>query len=66
MTKRILITGAGSGFGRDASFALAARGHDVIASTETETQAEGLRKEHQNITVEKLDITSADVAKAES
>jgi len=66
LTKRILITGAGSGFGRDASFALAARGHDVIASTETETQAERLRKEHQNITVEKLDITSADVAKAES
>lgn len=27
MTKTVLITGAGSGFGKDASIALAARGH---------------------------------------
>ena len=42
-TKTVMITGAGSGFGKGASLALAARGHHVIATTETEEQADALR-----------------------
>ena len=37
--KKILITGCGSGLGREASFALANRGHYVYATTHTEEQA---------------------------
>lgn len=63
MTKTILITGAGSGIGRDAAFALAARGHHVLATTFTEDQASALRTEsnrrQQAMDVFKLDITSA-------
>ena len=60
-----MITGAGSGFGRGTAIALAARGHKVIATTETEAQADTLRVEHPQIQVEKLDITSnVDVVKA--
>jgi len=58
MGKKVMITGAGSGFGKGAALALAARGHDVIATTETEAQAEALRKEAANICVEKVDITN--------
>jgi NAD(P)-dependent dehydrogenase (short-subunit alcohol dehydrogenase family) len=64
MTKTVVITGAGSGFGKGTSLALAARGHQVIATTETEEQAKALRAEAPELTVEKLDITSADVSKA--
>jgi short-subunit dehydrogenase len=56
-----LITGAGSGIGKDASFALAARGHRVLATTQTQAQAEALAHEsqHKGIHLEafKLDIT---------
>lgn len=61
MTKTVLITGAGSGFGQGASVALAARGHRVIATTETEEQATALRAAAPELTVEKLDITTSDV-----
>jgi NAD(P)-dependent dehydrogenase (short-subunit alcohol dehydrogenase family) len=64
VAKTVMITGAGSGFGKGASLALAARGHQVIATTETEEQAKALRAEAPELTVEKLDITSADVSKA--
>ncbi len=66
MAKTVMITGAGSGFGKGASLALAARGHNVIATTETEEQAASLRSEAPQLTVEKLDITSADVTHAAS
>jgi short-subunit dehydrogenase len=63
MSKTIMITGAGSGFGRLAALELASRGHHVIATTETEEQAAALRAEAPQLQVEKLDITTADVEK---
>ena len=66
MTKTVMITGAGSGFGKDASIALAARGHHVIATTETDAQADALRAEAPQLTVERVDITTDDVVKVAS
>lgn len=61
--KTILITGAGTGIGRDAAFALAARGHRVIATTQNEPQADVLHAECLTrglaLEVFKLDITCA-------
>lgn len=60
-SKTIFITGAGSGIGKDAAFALARRGHHVIATTHTQEQASALAKEavqnNLEINVFKLDIT---------
>lgn len=63
MSKTVLITGAGSGFGRLCALALAARGHHVIATTETDAQATQLSAEAPQLQVEKLDITTTDVEK---
>jgi len=63
ISKTVLITGAGTGFGRGAALALAARGHHVIATTETEEQALALRAEAPQLQVEKVDITTDDVNK---
>jgi len=61
MKKTILITGAGTGIGKDAAFALALRGHRVLATTQTDDQSNALMVEasHRNIVLEifKLDIT---------
>ncbi len=63
MRKTILITGAGTGIGRDAAFALAERGHAVLATTFSASQADALRAEctqrGQAMEVFKLDITDA-------
>ena len=58
MSKSVLITGAGSGFGKGTALALAAKGHHVIATTETQVQANELRKEASQLEVIKLDITN--------
>lgn len=58
--KTVVITGAGSGLGREAAIALAKRGHKVIATTEYERQSKELNilAEDRNISLEafKLDI----------
>jgi len=63
MGRTILITGAGTGIGHDAAFVLAARGHQVLATTINEDQAQALRQECAAravaIEVFKLDITDA-------
>jgi NAD(P)-dependent dehydrogenase (short-subunit alcohol dehydrogenase family) len=65
MGKTVLITGAGSGFGKATAIELARRGHDVIATTETQEQADALRAELPDLTTMKLDVTDAgDVASA--
>ncbi len=57
MAKNILITGAGSGFGKGTAVELASRGHAVIATTETVTQSAALAAEHPELETMKLDVT---------
>jgi NAD(P)-dependent dehydrogenase (short-subunit alcohol dehydrogenase family) len=60
MTTSVLITGAGTGFGREAAVELARRGHPVIATTVSEAEADELAAAHPELTTAKLDITDAD------
>lgn len=63
MKKKIFLTGAGSGLGKEAAVALARRGHEVYASVHYECQIEELeeiaKKEKLNLQVFKLDILIA-------
>jgi len=56
-----LITGAGSGFGKEIALRLAEQGHDVIAGVEIIAQVNTLRSEAHDrgvdLRVEKLDVT---------
>jgi len=66
MPKTVLITGAGSGFGRGTAIELAHRGHKVIAAVLNDAQAKELKKAAPKLTVTKLDITQAkDIAKVD-
>lgn len=62
--KTILITGSGSGFGRDSALALAMRGHRVIASTHSQVDADALNKlakdEELSLEAIVLDVTKAE------
>jgi short-subunit dehydrogenase len=64
MPRNILITGAGSGFGRGAALELAGRGHAVTAGVQIAPQATELRaaaqEHHVELDVVVLDITDAD------
>ena len=70
MSKTILITGAGSGFGEGAAIGLAQKGHEVIATAQISPQVAALRCKVErlglkNIQVEKLDLLDPyDVASA--
>ena len=72
MTKRILITGAGSGFGKAAALGMAKNGHDIIAAAQISPQVMPLRDEANalglnNLRVERLDLTDPyDIAQAQS
>jgi NAD(P)-dependent dehydrogenase (short-subunit alcohol dehydrogenase family) len=62
MTKTILITGAGSGFGEGAAIGMARNGHNVIATVQVSPQVMPLRKKAaelglHNLRVERLDLT---------
>jgi short-subunit dehydrogenase len=62
LTKRILITGAGSGFGKAAALGMAKNGHDIIAAAQISPQVMPLREEAKalglnNLRVERLDLT---------
>jgi NAD(P)-dependent dehydrogenase (short-subunit alcohol dehydrogenase family) len=63
-SKKILITGAGSGFGEGAAIGLAKLGHQVIAGVQISAQVTPLREKakelglEHNLRVEKLDVLS--------
>lgn len=62
-TKTILITGAGSGFGKGAALGMAKNGHNIIATVHVSSQVTPLREEvaalglSHKIRVERLDLT---------
>lgn len=72
MTKTILITGAGSGFGKGSAFGIAKNGHDVIATVQVSSQVTPLREQAKalglgNLRVERLDLTDPyDIKRAQS
>ncbi len=61
--KTVLITGAGTGFGQEAAFRLAAKGFEVIAGVEIYAQVQPMKREAASrgvaLRVEKLDVTDA-------
>jgi NAD(P)-dependent dehydrogenase (short-subunit alcohol dehydrogenase family) len=72
MTKTILVTGAGSGFGKGAALGLAKDGYNIIATVHVASQVTPLREEAKaiglkNFRVERLDLTDPyDVAYAQT
>lgn len=72
MSKTILITGAGSGFGKAAAIGMARNGHDVIATVQFSPHVTPLREEAKklglrNLRVEKLDLLDCyDVSHAQT
>ncbi|TCQ98007.1 short subunit dehydrogenase [Neorhizobium sp. JUb45] len=61
--KSILVTGAGSGFGKAAAIGMAKNGHHIIATAQVSSQVTPLREEvkalglSEKIRIERLDLT---------
>ncbi len=72
MSKTILVTGAGSGFGKAAAIGMAKNGHSIIATVQVSPQVTPLREEAaalglRNFRVERLDLTDPyDISQAQS
>jgi NAD(P)-dependent dehydrogenase (short-subunit alcohol dehydrogenase family) len=72
MPKKILITGAGSGFGEAAAIGMAKNGHSVIATAQISPQVAALRRKVSELglttlRVEKLDLQDPyDIAQAQA
>jgi short-subunit dehydrogenase len=72
MSKTILITGAGSGFGKGAAIGMAKNGHNIIATVQVSSQVTPLREEAKalgltNVRVERLDLSDPyDIKQAQS
>jgi NAD(P)-dependent dehydrogenase (short-subunit alcohol dehydrogenase family) len=72
MSKTILITGAGSGFGKGAAIGMAKNGHKIIATTQVSSQVTPLRDEAarlglKDFRVARLDLTDHfDIEQAQS
>src|SRR5262249_33176486 len=60
--KKVLITGAGTGFGHEVAMRLAEKGFDVIATVEIWAQVQTLKRQARErgvtLKVEKLDVTN--------
>lgn len=60
--RKVLITGAGSGFGHEVAMRLAEKGYDVIAAVEIYSQVQTLKRQAAergvSLQVEKLDVTN--------
>ena len=64
MVMKMLVTGAGTGFGKGAAVEFAKRGHQVVAATHSQDQADALAAEHPDLTTMKLDVTNDDDVRA--
>jgi NAD(P)-dependent dehydrogenase (short-subunit alcohol dehydrogenase family) len=61
MTRKILITGAGSGLGEGAAIGLARNGHHVIAAAQAWPQVTALRAKAEALGLPSLDVQKLDL-----